>query len=64
MNRETFIDAYIAAFMGSLKAGQYAECCAMGQYDRLDNHGEIEDAIFLAEKAWEKKQELMGRMTR
>lgn len=58
MNRETFIDAYVAAFMGSYYAAHFQEFSSRGWKPDLADHGSMSDAVYLAERAWDKLQEL------
>ena len=63
MTREDqFKDMYVAAFMAAYKANEYVERCVNGQYDALNSHAIVEDAEFLADKAWEAMKELSPRI--
>lgn len=57
MDKDTFIAAYVAAFLGSHTAFIYDDCCMRGNHDRF-NHQPVEDAKYIAEKAWNQLEAL------
>jgi len=52
MTKETFIATYVANFLAAYNATIYIEACMQGKHDRLRNPA-IEDAIHMAEYAWD-----------
>ena len=52
MNEQLFKQQFIACFCASWCANNYDEMCANNKHEWL-NHPPIEDAGFLAQKAWE-----------
>jgi len=50
MKKQEFIDAYIIQFLASYATVNYSEACFNGNFDNLHP---VEDAIHLAERAWE-----------
>ncbi len=59
MNKELFIQRFIANFLASYCANEYADACSRGQHERLSNPP-VEDAEGLAESAWDKCCEHLG----
>lgn len=57
MKKEEFIKLYIINFISSYTAKNYDSYCSQGRHQDL-NKPPLEDARFLAEKAWEAAQEL------
>lgn len=53
---ETFKQQFITSFIASQTVSNYDEACYTGNHERLE-HFPIEDAHYLAEKAWEKWKE-------
>lgn len=53
MNEDQFKAAYIAQFLACYMAGRYDRDCQEGHVGQPYNHQPIEDASFLADKAWE-----------
>ena len=53
MTKEQFIDQYVATFLASYMAGRYYDDCMNGHPNEPYNHQPVEDAVFLANKAWE-----------
>lgn len=56
-DREEFIRNYVITFLASYAAREYDDCCMRGQHQRLENPP-CEDAFYLAEKAWERMEQL------
>ncbi len=56
MDEIQFKTTYIANFLSSYMAGRYDDDCMNGHPNKPYNHQPIEDAHFLAEKAWEQLQ--------
>ncbi len=54
MTEAQFKAHYIVIFVATLTAKEYDDCCSRGEHDKLSEHHMMEDAIFLADKAWEK----------
>ena len=52
-NSAAFKQQFITSFIAAQTSSNYDEACYSGQHERLE-HFPIEDAQFLAEKAWEK----------
>lgn len=52
MNEQQFKAAYITNFLSSYMAGRYDDDCMNGHPNQPYNHQPIEDAKFLADKAW------------
>lgn len=52
MTEKEFKDAYIVTFLASWTAAHYTDYCLLGWQDRL-NRPPVEDAIDLANSAWE-----------
>jgi hypothetical protein len=59
MSREQFIEQYVITFLATWTANNYSEACMSGNHQRL-REPPVEDAYFLAEKAWEHKNEIIG----
>lgn len=53
MNEETFKTVFITNFISTWCANNYDDACSRGKHEILENPP-IEDAIYLADKAWEK----------
>lgn len=53
MNKKQFITHYIATFLASYMASRYDSDCQNGHPNEPYNNQPVEDATFLAEKAWE-----------
>lgn len=56
MNEAQFKAAYISQFLASYMAGRYERDCQEGHIGKPYDHQPIEDASFLANKAWEQLQ--------
>lgn len=56
MNESQFKAAYITQFLASYMASRYDSDCMNGHPNEPYNHQPIEDARFLADKAWEQLQ--------
>ena len=56
MTKEQFKAQYIVTFVATLTAQQYEECCSRGEHSKLRSHHMMEDAIFLADYAWDEYQ--------
>ena len=56
MTKKEFKDQFIVNFLSTWCAINYDDCCMRGQHDRLENPP-VEDADWLADKAWIKLQE-------
>lgn len=54
---QEFKNDYICTFLATYSALHYDNACSMGQHDRLEKHYAIEDAKYLADRAWEKMKE-------
>lgn len=54
---ELFKTQFIASFLAAWVASHYDMACAMGQHDKLSDPP-AEDAVFLADKAWQRLQEI------
>lgn len=52
MNESQFKDNYIATFLATWTATNYEEFCMQGWHERLEKPP-VEDAMYLADKAWE-----------
>lgn len=50
-----FLNAYVAAFLGAHMGQQYDWMCLHSQHD-LTNHQPVEDALHVANKAWNQLQ--------
>lgn len=59
MSRNEFIDAYVVQFLAAWTAQHYEDYCSRGLHNELESPP-IEDAIFLAEKAWERLVQFPG----
>lgn len=57
MDEKTFKTQFIATFLASYAASRYQDCCSRGDHSTILNPP-VEDAMFLADAAWEKLQEL------
>lgn len=57
MNEKQFKEQYISTFLASYMASRYDYDCQNGHPNEPYNHQPIEDAIFLANSAWEQYQE-------
>jgi hypothetical protein len=55
MNEEQFKAHYIATFLASWAVMEYDGACSTGQHALLNNPP-VEDAVFLADKAWKALQ--------
>jgi hypothetical protein len=53
--KEIFISAYAAAFMGANMGQQYDHMCMTGEHWRTDKQP-VEDAVYIANKAWNQLQ--------
>ena len=53
MNKKQFKAHYVATFLASYMASRYDSDCQNGHPNEPYNHQPVEDAIFLADKAWE-----------
>lgn len=53
MNKKQFVDHYVATFLASYMAGRYDDDCMNGHPNEPHNHQPVEDAVFLAQRAWE-----------
>lgn len=53
MKKQQFIDQYVCTFLASYMAGRYDDDCQNGHPNEPYNHQPVEDAEFLAKKAWE-----------
>lgn len=63
MNEKKFKDRYVLTFLASYMASRYDFDCQHGhELEPYDNQP-VEDAIFLADKAWEQYQELKNERT-
>ena len=56
MNEAQFKATYITQFLSSYMASRYDRDCLNGHPNQPYNHQPIEDASFLADKAWEQLQ--------
>lgn len=56
MTEENFKNQFICQFLATWCATHYDEYCSHGLHDRLENPP-VEDAEFLAQKAWERIKE-------
>jgi len=52
MNEQEFITQYIASFLATWTVNNYDDACMKGEHERL-HKPPVEDATFLAYKAWE-----------
>lgn len=57
LTQEQFIDNFVVTFLATWCANEYNDSCMNGQQERL-NRPPVEDARFLAQKAWEHYQEI------
>jgi hypothetical protein len=53
MNEKEFKSHYIATFLAAYMASRYDNDCMTGHLGEPYNNQPVEDAIFLAQKAWE-----------
>jgi len=58
MEKQEFIDNYIVTFLATWTANNYQSACSSGELYRL-NSPPVEDANFLADKAWIKWSDIM-----
>ncbi len=59
LDEKTFKSTYIATFLASRMAVKYDEDCMNGHEGEPYNHQPVEDAEFLANRAWESIQEIL-----
>lgn len=59
MSRHEFVRAFVASFCASWCANNYNEFCTNGQQEKLSNPP-LEDAVFMAEAAYDKWYDLSG----
>lgn len=52
LTKEQFVDQFVVNFISTWCANEYDDACMNSQHERL-NTPPVEDASFLAEKAWE-----------
>ena len=50
--KRLFIDRFVACFLANWCVQQYEECCNGGDHDRIE-HPPVEDAVHIAECAWD-----------
>jgi hypothetical protein len=55
MNRQQFIDTYVASWLANYTSLRYEEACADGNYEALEKQP-TEDAYSLESKAWDAYQ--------
>lgn len=55
--KEKFIQHYVTVFLATHSAVIYDDVCFKGEHEKFDNQP-VEDAYFIAEKAWIRKIEL------
>lgn len=58
--RQRFIDRYVANFLATHTALHLDNACMMGKQAELTNNQPVEDAVFLARKAWQLLQAISG----
>ncbi len=58
MKKEEFIEMYAIQFMASYAASIWDDVCMKGEHYLMTQDAVIDDAYHLAEKVWNKKQEL------
>lgn len=59
LTQQQFIDQFIVHFLATWCANEYDDACMNGEHERL-NKPPVEDAKFLAEKAWKHYQEIFS----
>ncbi len=59
MDKETFINNYVTTFLATWTANEYPMACMTGTHKKL-HEPPVEDAYFLAEKAYEHIQKIKG----
>jgi len=60
LNEVEFKSTYIATFCATYMANRYDDDCMNGHPNKPYNHQPIEDASFLANKAWEQVVKILG----
>jgi len=58
VDRDAFIQQFVASFLATWCANNYDDCCARGEHDRL-NHPPVEDAVGMAETAWDEMEKVL-----
>lgn len=58
MTEQQFKDQYVASFLAAYMANRYDEDCMTGHIHKPYNHQPIEDALFLANCAWQQLLDL------
>jgi hypothetical protein len=53
MTKQEFIDNYVCTFMASHTASRYDELCLRDKHKELEEGQPIEDAIYLAKRAYD-----------
>lgn len=53
MNKAQFINAYVVNFMATYTATHHAENCLHDRHYEIKSHSCVEEAIFLANYAWQ-----------
>lgn len=53
MNKEQFVNAYVVNFMATYTALHYTENCVNDKHYNIKSHVCVENALFLANYAWE-----------
>ncbi len=59
MKKEEFMKMFVVQFLASWAAKNYDEYCSLGIQEQLEKPP-VEDAVFLAEKAWKKLDEFIA----
>ncbi len=58
MTRQEFIDQFSTTFLATWCANEYADACMRGEQRRLEEPP-VEDAHYLAGKAWDHQKEIL-----
>ena len=56
MDEEEFKDLFVVQFLASWAANNYDDACRRGEHKKLERMP-VEDAEYLADKAWERYEE-------
>ena len=59
ISKKQFIEQFVVNFLSTYAATEYNEICMQGTHERYDSMP-VEDAIFLAKKAWDQFNEHMN----
>lgn len=59
-NEKKFKDNYVCTFLASYMASNYDFYCQNGHPNEPYNSQPVDDAVFLADKAWEQYQDFLN----